>query len=190
MDGDVCTAMLPLKMQRIAIIAEKIADIYTRLNTACSHAVWGKLEGSCLWSEFSQVHQGDTRSASKFSEQMVPQTLSHSSCIISCAPCSLLQITVLLQCRVLAEPRGKCFRAPLSEQTSLFLPLCLVFSFSSAHLVSLAQPLNKNHGNFEDSPTHSSYSLPRWLHAEGVGGEKLRSGVKPEGKIVSPPPTF
>lgn len=85
---------------------------------------------------------------------------------------------------------AECSLSPSFRTNIPLLALVPCVSFSSLHLVSLTQPLNKNHGNFQDSPTHSSCSLPRWLHAEGVGGEKLRSGVKPEGKIVFFPPHF
>lgn len=119
------------------------------------------------------------------------------SCRHSAIPVASPPVRPALCCRLLCSSAECSLSLVANVVEPLFqnkhpcsCPCALSFFFSSLRLVSLSQPLNKNHGNFQDSPTHSSYSLPRWLHAEGVGGEKLQSGVKTKGKIVFFPPLF
>lgn len=79
----------------------------------------------------------------------------------------------LARCFRLLRPSAECSLSLVANVSSRFI---YVFFFFHAHLVSLTQPLHERNPRTQSRPPQLIYSLPGWLHADAVGGDKLQSG--------------
>lgn len=78
----------------------------------------------------------------------------------------------LARCFRLLRSSAECSLSLVANVSSRFI----CDFFFHAHLVSLTKPLDERNPGPQFRPPQLIYSLPGWLHAEAVGGEKLQSG--------------